>query len=481
MIRRDKKRAILIATVLLTVVLLAATVPASAIPIGGCIEVNKTVYNPETGEWAKALIANMNDTLQFKCTIHNCGTVNLSQIRFWDVLDCSLKYRPFLKIDGIWINITDDEGPDYRFKPTVLHPDTDWNLSEPWLSNFTELCPNVGTHRQIVSWEDTDSDHNVSACDQIQLTNIPEKWYHVDRVPYTLNLSIVNMTIGNATRYFDSVLNWNEVDLANLNGTEWFQVCSCKDRYTLIDWQDRINDSEFGPGDLLNMRNERTGSVVLCIVDQALQKDLLVSREYELNDYFLAGVVVLEQGETITVEYNATVVRCGVDNNTFQAKGSYDKSWYYSTEDKVTIKVPCQSGDAVDATGFVKRVYRAGEPVFARGSGFLPLKYVDIYITPARVWKANDSIANLSIFGPGNTTTDANGSIGPLLVWKNPYPGEWQLVFDDPDGVFNPLTDAVTDFSVTEAVPLVTPLGIAALIGLLSIVAMSTMAAKKRR
>jgi hypothetical protein len=82
-----------------------------------------------------------------------------------------------------------------------------------------------------VGWNDTFDVGNVSACDQVLLSSAVAKWYHVDRVPHTLNLSNAN-----GSAYFDSVLDWDKVDLTDPNGTEWLEVCGCKDVYTLLDW-----------------------------------------------------------------------------------------------------------------------------------------------------------------------------------------------------------------------------------------------------
>jgi hypothetical protein len=195
----------------------------------------------------------------------------------------------------------------------------------------------------------------------------------------------------------------------------------------------------------------------------------------------------LEPGQTITIEYNAMVVGCGVDNNTFVAKGmGCGDNWTYSNEDKVTITVPCPSGDAADGTPAIKDVFTAGEPVYAVGRNFEPFKDVDIYITRVRTWANGDNITDYKIVGPVNTTTDANGSIGidpnKVLMWPDPVPGQYHMVFDDPDGDFDVGDDIADWFSVTGgAVPVVTPLGLVALIGLLSIVATSTLLKKRKR
>ena len=143
---------------------------------------------------------------------------------------------------------------------------------------------------------------------------------------------------------------------------------------------------------------------------------------------------------------------------------------------------PMPIGVAVDSTGLAKEMYATGLPVHAVGSGFDAFKDVSIYILPFQTLNPGADLNALKIVGPVNVTTDANGNITPpVLVWLNPVPGHYWMVFDDPDGEFDPNTDPVDDFYVVGAVPLITPLGLVALIGLLSIVAISTLVRNRRR
>ena len=420
------------------------------------LNVTKEVKDPVSETWVKDLTAKINDTLQFKSTITNTGEVNLTQIRFWDILDCSLVF----------------EGDEYRFKPKVLHPNNEWDLGDPSGEYFTELCPSVGTQRHIGNWDDTNHDGNVSACDQVQLYTVPA-WYHVDRVPYTLNLSNAN-----GTTYFDSVLNWDDcgINLNDPNGTKWFGLCGCKDEYTLLNWTHLSCGTGLSPDDLVTMRNDQTLEEVQYTVEE-VAKDLVVSQEVEV-------ACLLNTSETITIKYNATVVRCGVDNNTFTAKGlGCGDTWTYSYPAVVTVTVPCAppSGNATDPSGLAKEVYTLGEPVYGVGSGFGANKSVDIYIVPFQTLIDGVPINTLGILaGPVPVKTDINGSIPPTLVWPNPTQGHYLMVFDDPNGDYNQDRDPRDDFTVTGAVPLVTPLGMLALIGLLSIVATGTLVKKRK-
>jgi len=481
-------------------------------PMLPAIAVNKTVWNGTA--WVKAHTAKINDTLQFRSIIKNTGNVNLTQIRFWDILDCSLRYQKFsLKINDTPVCIYDS--PSFRFKPHVLHPDDSEWIGNPIWKNFTELYPPWDYRRQIVDWTDTNHDGNVSACDQIELVmdgipldGIPLSgglgididsvvddggdWYHVDRVPYTLVLYNESWSC-RTTKYFDSEDDWGAVDLSDPINSTWFYLCGCKDRYTLLDWRDLECSSGLNIGDNVTLRNERTGEVITGVVSEDVVIDLVVSREYEIDEYLgpptfgsVMELFILEPNQTITIKYNATVVKCGVDNNTFVAKGiGCGDNWTYSEPAVVTITVPCPSGDAADAIPVIKDLFTVGEPVYALGRDFAPNKSVDIYITPVRTWAFGDNISDYKIVGPVSVVTDANGSIGinpKVLMWPDPVPGLYHMVFDDPDGIYEPGVDLYDLFEVRGlAVPLITPLGLVALIGLLSVIATSTLIRRKRR
>ncbi len=458
------------------------------------LEVTKTVWNGTA--WVKALNASINENVRFNCTITNTGDVNLTEIRFWDILDCSLNSsgNVTLKIPshGVEAEITLRGTP--IFKPKVLHPDHSWALGNPNSTNFTELCPEVGAHRTIVDWDDTNKDGQVSICDQLKLSSaVPYYWYHVDRVPYTLNLS--NEALG--TKYFDSVLNWNDVDLSDPNGTEWLEVCGCKDRYILMNWTDSTSspDGNLSAGDTILLRNERTGDEAEYTLEE-LAIDLVVSREWEIDKLPVNSGFILKPNQTITIEYNATVVRCGVDHNTFRAKGNLSYGggyvWCYSNEDKVTITVPCPGGYASDSGGTEQEVYYTDETVYATGSGFAPNSEVDIYITEDKHWIDGTPINSTIYREEHNVTTDGNGSITGEEIWPNPDPGEYDIVYDTNNNkIFDLDIDAADNVNdpgfivlgraPREQVPALTPVGIAVLIVLLSLSATGTMVRKKKR
>ena len=359
---------------------------------------------------------------------------------------------------------------------------------------------------------DTDYDGRISECDQIYLTSAPGVWYHVDNVPYTLNVTNIET---NESMYIDSVLDYKDeaMNLSAPNGTEWLGVCCCKDRDTLINWTDvsfSAPDGSLSAGDTIVLRNERTGEEAEYTVEE-VTIDLVVSKEWELpfNSYAVVGTGVFgtidgSVCDNYTIEYDATVVGCGVDNNTLCAKGQwYEPSiyagegkvsgvlgfWVYSNTDIVTITVPCPTGDATDPTGLVKDVYTTGEDVYAVGTGFPSNTTIDIYIVDDYKWIGGEKITDYNVYASllGVVQTDALGNIAPVMIWPNPIPGEYDMVFDaNQNEYYNDGIDAVDHpnhpgFTVVAQAPALTPIGIAALIGLLSIIATSTILRSKRK
>jgi hypothetical protein len=161
----------------------------------------------------------------------------------------------------------------------------------------------------------------------------------------------------------------------------------------------------------------------------------------------------------------------------------------------VTITVPCQTGDATEVSGLVKDVYTTAEDVYAKGSGFDPIYngIMDIYIFDDHTWTAGLDIATLpeepyaSLF---NVSIDADGTVGPVKIWDegDTFIGEFDMFFDaNGNGIYEPLIDAVDNphdpglSIIGEQVPVLMPLGIAALIGLLSVIATSTLIRKRKK
>lgn len=196
-------------------------------------------------------------------------------------------------------------------------------------------------------------------------------------------------------------------------------------------------------------------------------------------------------GDTITIEFNATAVKCGTDYNNQSARADfYWLGSYYGVidyaEDFVIVHVACPTGEATDAVGGTKDVYTTRETVYASGSGFMPGDVVDIYVTEDKHWEDGMPINSTIYAGPVTVTVAGNGTITGEEVWPDPVPGEYDMVFDtNQDGSYN--TGDVVDnpndpgFTVVAAVPTVTPMGLIALIGLLSVIVVIRTKLRKRQ
>ena len=326
-------------------------------PLGGIspgIEVNKTIWDPVKGTWVDEIYcAKICDNYTFNCTIHNTGDVPLQNITFWDIASCSLEhtdtnitvcYKNETIPEPQCYNITPNMLPPYPFKPKILHPvNLSWDPHNPQLFNeyFHELCPVLSNEYNLTSWEDTNGDGNLSHCDQIEMIDLKTGnvfWYHVELLPYTLKVR--NKGTGKIT-YFDSELDYQDIELDDPNGTQWKEVCCCKDSYRLVDWIDNVTnpDGNLSECDTIILENKRTGEIAEYHVEE-VTIDLVVSREWRIDDY--CSGFVLYPGDRIYIEAEAHVIDCGHDCNIQCAKGwdSYTKKWVWHCDD-ACINVCC--------------------------------------------------------------------------------------------------------------------------------------------
>ena len=81
------------------------------------IAVNKTVFNETAGEWVKETTAELNDTVRFRCVVHNNGTCcNLTNITVTDILSDSLEYRDNATVDGVAAEPTAVSENEYKWE-----------------------------------------------------------------------------------------------------------------------------------------------------------------------------------------------------------------------------------------------------------------------------------------------------------------------------------------------------------------------------
>jgi uncharacterized repeat protein (TIGR01451 family) len=293
---------------------------------------------------------------------------------------------------------------------------------------------------------------------------------------------------------------WIDADLepffANVTDTVRFNVT--------IHANGTYNLTDFVVIDFLSSSLEYTDNATLCYPNGTVvngDPDINMSDSWECDTYFTSVTIllwdlsdiVLEPCQSLALEYNATVVRCGVeteerDINFVGALGlstespEYGYSWDYAL-----VYAPCPDGDATDPTGLVKDVYLPGETVYATGSSFVPNSLVDIYVTEDKHW-VNGMPINSTIYAVKyNVSTDGAGSIIGEEIWPNSEPGAYDMIFDaNQNGNYDIGVDAVDNpndsgFTVLPKLPALTPFGLAVLVGLLSIIATSTLSKKRKK
>lgn len=144
-------------------------------------------------------------------------------------------------------------------------------------------------------------------------------------------------------------------------------------------------------------------------------------------------------------------------------------------------------GEASDESGYTKNVYTTAEIVYAVGSGFYPSTNVEVTITEDKHWTDGKSI-NSTIYKQTVVNTDTFGNILDP-IWPDPIPGEYDMIFNInlTDNTYDPLDGDVVDnpndpgFIVVAGVPTLTPVGIIALMGLLSVIVAVSITLRKRR
>ena len=161
--------------------------------------------------------------------------------------------------------------------------------------------------------------------------------------------------------------------------------------------------------------------------------------------------------------------------------------WMEASNAFLILETSYSTGEATDPTGRTKDVYYTDEIVYATGSGFVPNSTLRIYITEDKHWEDGMAINSTVFRNVSDVPVDGDGNITGFEMWPNPRPGEYDMVFDqDQDGFYNAGRDAVdhwahSGFTVLGQVPALTPVGIAALVGLLTIIATSTILRKRKK
>ena len=115
-------------------------------------------------------------------------------------------------------------------------------IYEPICTWWHELYPEYCQEWHLTSWKDN-GDGMLSVCDQIDMTNLVTeevKWYHVDRITYTLLLSDPEFPDNQMAIEFKGPLEVNPV--YDPIGTYWHEVWPIYSYvYQIVDWQDNGN------------------------------------------------------------------------------------------------------------------------------------------------------------------------------------------------------------------------------------------------
>ena len=176
------------------------------VPPKPAIEVNKTVKDPETGEWVDKITANISDIVRFNCTIHNNGTCcNLTNINVTDTLPESLAYAGNATVNGEpqepnWTadnqfgwNFTGPLAPcetiAIEFDAHVIGNDTNCNVQ-----NATAYCEKAN---KWVSDEDTACIYVPPGEPDLKITNKLETWLNLTH--YNITYTVKNIGGANAT------------------------------------------------------------------------------------------------------------------------------------------------------------------------------------------------------------------------------------------------------------------------------------------
>jgi len=110
----------------------------------------------------------------------------------------------------------------------------------------------------------------------------------------------------------------------------------------------------------------------------------------------------------------------------------------------------CVVGEATDSAGVSQSVFALGADIYATGSGFAPNTLVNLYVVPAQIWSDGMSIpVDISSDGINAVQTDAQGNLGPTLVWSNAQIGQYDLVFDDQNGQYDEGIDIIVGLTQT--------------------------------
>ncbi len=190
---------------------------------------------------------------------------------------------------------------------------------------------------------------------------------------------------------------------------------------------------------------------------------------------------------TLTVQVNASAW-----NTTLTNSATIDSDETPPTSQSVETTVceaPPPTGESTDSGGWTKNEYTTAEDVYATGSGFNPIfANMNIYVFDDYAWTDGDNIAGYTIYASLMSVPVTGGNVGPVIIWekKDTKIGEYDIFFDaNKNGIYDAGIDAIDDpnhpgFTISgQEVPALTPFGLLALVGLLSVIAVLTIRKKR--
>ena len=435
--------------------LIAMAVPVMAVAQEASIDVEKWVLDENGQRVERIYNARIGEVYGFYCQIVNDGDVPLWDIRFWDILSCSLDNLHDVTLNGETMSLS----PEYDFKPLVLHPvagSSGWDPYNPLDNAFEDLCSDPLAYYELTSWEDTNVDGRLSYCDQIDMWDEQSGrtvWFHVEKVPYTV---LVTNPEGEEM-YIDSVLDFEEIDVTDPKGTQWREVC-CRGHYLLMEWIDNPDtdpDGVLGFCDTIVLLDKKTGERSEYHVEEVVI-DLIASREVVLDDF--SPGFVLEPEKSLVFEFKAEVVNFCHNRNIQCAKGRIDAGgpWVVDCDD-AWIEIPSNMVVvSLDENGDPTDEFLPGSILCVDGLGFIAGETYDIWIVPYEQCThvtCGDELASLG--GPGLMATVTADATGAFRVCVD-LPPElevctlWEIVADNQSCYFHCGYDGLDAFSCDE-------------------------------
>ena len=289
------------------------------------IEVNETVWNPVSENWVKETTAKVNDTLRFRCVINNTGAYSFTNITVVDILSESLNYsNGSATVNGV---------PQ---EPVKVGNEYKWNFTGP-----LEPSHNITIEfnaSAVKCGSDTNIQNATAWCEQTGTWGFGE-----DFVSVIVPCPDIDV---NKTVWDPAGEAWMKEVTAKVNDTLRFRcVINNTGAYSLTN----ITVVDILP-DCLNYSNG--SATVSGVPDEPVKAG---------NEYTWNFTGPLEPSHNITIEFNASAVKCGSGTNTQNATAWCEQAGtWVSAEDSVSVIVSAMIPTPFLVYGFV---YFGAEPV----------------------------------------------------------------------------------------------------------------------